>query len=33
VPVFPGDLHHLALAVDVDVDWERVGVLQLLRRP
>jgi len=27
---FPLDHHLLALAVDVDVQWERVGVLQVL---
>lgn len=33
VAALPRDLHHLALAVDVDVEWKRVGVLQLLCRP
>jgi hypothetical protein len=33
VAVLPFDRHHLALAIDVDVDRERVGVLQLLSRP
>jgi hypothetical protein len=28
VAVLPSDLHHLALSVDVDVEWKRVGVLQ-----
>jgi hypothetical protein len=30
VAALPRDLHHLALAVDVDVKWKRVEVLQLL---
>jgi hypothetical protein len=30
---FPRNLHHLAFAIDVDVEWKRVGVLQLLCRP
>jgi hypothetical protein len=30
VATLPMDLHHLALAVDVDVEWKRVRVLQLL---
>ena len=33
VAALPRDLHHLALALDVDVEWKRVGVLQLLCRP
>jgi hypothetical protein len=33
VAVLPRDLHHLALAVDVDVEWKRVAVLQVLYRP
>jgi hypothetical protein len=28
VAVLPRDLHHLTFAVDFDVDWKRVGVLQ-----
>ena len=27
--VFPNHVHHLAFAVDIDVEWKRVGVLQL----
>ncbi len=30
VAALPCDLHHLAFAIDVDVDWKRVRVLQLL---
>jgi hypothetical protein len=30
VTTLPLDLHHLALAVDVDVEWKRIRVLQLL---
>ena len=33
VPVLPRDLHHLALAIDIDVEWKRVGVLQWLSLP
>jgi hypothetical protein len=29
VAVLPRDFHHLALAIDLDVDWEWVGVLQV----
>jgi hypothetical protein len=28
VSVLPFDVHQLALAIDVDLEWERVGVLQ-----
>jgi len=28
--VFPGDVHRLPRAIDIDVDWERIGVLQWL---
>ena len=28
VAVFPGDLHRLLCAIDIDVDWKRIGVLQ-----
>jgi hypothetical protein len=28
VAILPFDVHHLALAVGVDFEWERVGVLQ-----
>jgi hypothetical protein len=27
---FPRDVHRLARAIDVDVDWKRIGVLQWL---
>jgi hypothetical protein len=30
VAALPLDLHHLALSIDVDIERERVGVLQLL---
>jgi hypothetical protein len=33
VSVLPIHGHHLAFAVHVDVDWKRVGVLQLVSRP
>jgi hypothetical protein len=33
VPVLPHHVHHLAFAIDIDVDWKRVGVLQLARLP
>jgi hypothetical protein len=26
--VFPGDVHRLRCAIDVDVDWKRIGILQ-----
>ena len=29
VPVLPDHVHHLAFAIDVDVDRKRIGVLQL----
>jgi hypothetical protein len=28
--VFPGDVHRLPGAIDIDVDWKRIGVLQCL---
>ena len=28
VAAFPCDVHRLARAIDVDVDWKRIGVLQ-----
>src|ERR1700686_5175028 len=31
--VLPFDLHHLTLAVDVNIAWKRIQVLQVLRLP
>jgi hypothetical protein len=30
VPILPDHVHDLAFAIDIDVDWKRIGILQLL---
>jgi len=33
VAALPFDLHHLALAIHIDVEWERVWILQVVPLP